>query len=271
MTCLQWYVANPDQKQVDDSPNPIFWFKRVLMQVPEHEEMVDREVTAHRLFDHPNIMPLIDYEIVVKGENREARMLFPFYQNGSVQELIENSAARGQRIPERKILHMFESLCEAVSAFHSLCPPYAHRDIKPHNLLLREDGTVCLMDMGSVSEARVEVRSRSESLALEEKCAQECTAAYRAPELFSVASECRIDEKTDVWSLGCTLYAMAYVNSPCDGSALSAMSGRISIPEDSPFSSTFNNLIKYILQVEPQNRPTVKEITQYIEANFSEA
>ena len=42
--------------------------------------MVDREVKAHRLVDHPNVMPLIDYEIVRKGENTEARMLFPFYQ-----------------------------------------------------------------------------------------------------------------------------------------------------------------------------------------------
>ncbi len=34
--------------------------------------------------------------------------------------------------------------------------------------------------------------------------------AYRAPELFDVQSDCVIDTKTDVWSLGCTLYAMAY-------------------------------------------------------------
>ena len=33
---------------------------------------------------------------------------------------------------------------------------------------------------------------------------------FRAPELFEVPSNCVIDEKTDVWSLGCTLYAMAY-------------------------------------------------------------
>eukprot|EP00112_Aurelia_sp_Birch-Aquarium-sp1_P018967 Seg4602.1 transcript_id=Seg4602.1/GoldUCD/mRNA.D3Y31 product="Serine/threonine-protein kinase 16" protein_id=Seg4602.1/GoldUCD/D3Y31 len=209
-----------------------FALKRVLIQLPEHEEMVDREVKAHRLVDHPNVMPLIDYEVVKKGENTEARMLFPFYQGGSVQELIENSHARGQKIPEKKIIEMFRSLCDAVLTFHSHDPPYAHRDIKPHNLLLREDGLVCLMDMGSVAEARVNINSRSEAMSLEDRCAQECTAAFRAPELFNVPSECRIDERTDVWSLGCTLYAMAYGNSPCDGSALSAMSGRIRFPQD---------------------------------------
>lgn len=42
--------------------------------------MVEREVKAHRLANHPNIMPLVDYEVVVKGDNREARLLFPYYQ-----------------------------------------------------------------------------------------------------------------------------------------------------------------------------------------------
>ena len=42
--------------------------------------MVEREVKAHRLVDHSNVMPLIDYEVVVKGENKEARMIFPFYE-----------------------------------------------------------------------------------------------------------------------------------------------------------------------------------------------
>ena len=32
----------------------------------------------------------------------------------------------------------------------------------------------------------------------------------RAPELFEVPSECVITEKTDVWSLGCSLYAAAF-------------------------------------------------------------
>ena len=34
--------------------------------------------------------------------------------------------------------------------------------------------------------------------------------AYRAPELFDVQSSCVLDERTDMWSLGCLLFAMAF-------------------------------------------------------------
>ena len=40
---------------------------------------------------------------------------------------------------------------------------------------------------------------------------------FRAPELFEVPSNCEIDERSDVWSLGCTLYAMAYGKFVLDG------------------------------------------------------
>lgn len=71
------------------------------------------------------------------------------------------------------------------------------------------------MDLGSVTQARVNITSRREALQLQELCAETCTAPYRPPELFEPPSSCVITETTDVWSLGCTIYAMAYKESPC--------------------------------------------------------
>ena len=42
--------------------------------------MIEREVKAHSSVNHPNVMPLIDHEVVVKGENKEARLLFPYHK-----------------------------------------------------------------------------------------------------------------------------------------------------------------------------------------------
>eukprot|EP00794_Sanderia_malayensis_P006780 gene6780-7545_t len=146
--------------QLVKNGNDLYALKRVLIQVPEHEQMVTREVNAHNMLSHPNVMPLVDYEVVSKGDDKEARLLFPYYKNGSIQELIENSQSRGDRIAEKKILKIFRSLCDGVDAFHCHNPPYAHRDIKPHNVLFKDDGSICLMDMGSVDLARVNITCR---------------------------------------------------------------------------------------------------------------
>ena len=54
---------------------------------------------------------------------------------------------------------------------------------------------------------------------------------FRAPELFEVPSNCTVSAKTDIWSLGCSMYAAAFGQSPCDGSALAAVSGKIPFPK----------------------------------------
>jgi serine/threonine kinase 16 len=71
------------------------------------------------------------------------------------------------------------------------------------------------MDLGSVAPARLSITSRKEAVALQELCAETVTAPFRAPELFDLPSDALIDERTDIWALGCTIFAMAYRNSPC--------------------------------------------------------
>lgn len=239
--------------------------KRILIQVPERMEMVNREIKMHQTILHPNVMPLVGHEIIEKNSGREGRLLFPYHKLGSVQEMIEVAVVTQSPLKEKDIWSIFRSLCEAVNAFHNYNPPYAHRDIKPHNMLLSADHKVILMDLGSTREARVEISSRQDALALQELSAQECTAAYRAPELFEVPSDCIITEKTDVWSLGCTLYALAYGDSPCDGSALSAISPRI-IVDNEKYSQGLNKLIHSMLNVYSDQRPSVNDLIRAIDS-----
>ncbi|XP_003389271.2 PREDICTED: serine/threonine-protein kinase 16-like [Amphimedon queenslandica] len=244
-----------------------FALKQLLIQVEEQRESVEREIYMHQTVTHPNVLQLVDSQITEQG-NGEARglLLFPFYQYGTLEDEIEASMSRGRKISEERILNLFLSACQGLHALHtSGNEGLAHRDIKPGNLLLSDNKEeLVIMDLGSAASGQVTVNDRKEAIALQEHCAQTCTAMYRAPELFEVPSQSVITLKSDIWSLGCSIYAAAFGTSPCDGSALSAMSGRIMFPKNHSYSLEFCNLITWILKVNPEERPTVQEVEQLI-------
>ncbi|RMZ83375.1 hypothetical protein DV737_g1634, partial [Chaetothyriales sp. CBS 132003] len=92
---------------------------------------------------------------------------------------------------------------------------YAHRDIKPGNIMIDDDGdTPILMDLGSLAPSPTPITSRSLALAVQDTAAEHSTMPYRAPELFDVKTGSVIDTKVDIWSLGCTMYACLVGKSP---------------------------------------------------------
>ncbi|KAI4152062.1 MAG: hypothetical protein LQ340_003127 [Diploschistes diacapsis] len=92
---------------------------------------------------------------------------------------------------------------------------YAHRDIKPGNIMIADDGkTPILMDLGSLATSPVAITSRSLALQVQDTAAEHSTMPYRAPELFDVKTGTIVDTKVDIWSFGCTLYACLVGKSP---------------------------------------------------------
>eukprot|EP01133_Synstelium_polycarpum_P002326 gene2326-2635_t len=124
------------------------------------------------------------------------------------------------------------------------------------------------MDFGSTTEARIEVTSRKMALAVQEEAEQHSTPFYKAPELFDVPSDCIIDERTDIWALGCLLYAMSFNKSPFESSvdeksgsiALTVMSGQINIPNECRFSNNIIQLIKRMLVLPINERPFIDQV-----------
>lgn len=164
--------------------------------------------------------------------------------------------------------------------------PYAHRDIKPGslvthtadegNVMIADDGiTPVLMDFGSLVRARKYISSRQEALEVQETAEINSTMPYRAPELFDVKTGSTITEKVDVWSLGCTLFALLYGHSPFepptesslvgDSIALAVTQGSFKFPEGNYTDWGAKEVVRQCLVVDPDARPSVKEIRHLVD------
>ena len=85
----------------------------------------------------------------------------------------------------------------------------------------------------------------------------------------------QIDERVDVWALGCTLYCLAFGRSPFESARegvlkLAILNGSYSVPagrrmRTCVFSEPFMSLIKAMLAVDPQERPFIPEVLSMID------
>lgn len=155
--------------------------------------------------------------------------------------------------------------------------PYAHRDIKPANIMLDDNKQPVLMDLGSCARARLTLTSRQAALELQDLAAEHCTLPYRAPELFDVKTDSSVDERVDIWSLGCTLFALMYSTSPFEmqtaesGASLSIaiMNGQYKFPASPAYSEGLKGIVKQCLTVDPEERPFIQDIIASVEKLIS--
>ncbi|XP_030180802.1 serine/threonine-protein kinase 16 isoform X2 [Lynx canadensis] len=180
--------------------------KRILCHEQQDREEAQREADMHRLFHHPNILRLVGYCLRERGTKHEAWLLLPFFKRGTLWNEIERLKDKGNFLTEDQILQLLLGICRGLEAIHAR--GYAHRDLKPTNILLGDEGQPVLMDLGSMNQACIHVEGSRQALALQDWAAQRCTISYRAPELFSVQSHCVIDERTDVWAFFSTAAAL---------------------------------------------------------------
>jgi serine/threonine kinase 16 len=219
-------------REVPDVRGEDFALKRMLVPDAEDEDedydtefefgktAVEREIAVMKLLNHPNVLTLInadvepaDTSVGNSTRRRRANLVFPVFSEGTMLDRCLNKP-QGKAFTTKQLLRVGAQVTSALTYMHSLKTPIAHRDVKPGNVLLEtcmetSGGTkAVLMDFGSARPANVTVENRAMALVVQERAARECTASFRAPELFDTPSKTKIDARVDVWSLGCLLFAL---------------------------------------------------------------
>ncbi|MEW1953204.1 serine/threonine-protein kinase [Terrabacter sp. NPDC080008] len=205
-------------------------------------ERAMREARNTARLHHPNAVPVFD---VVDHEGRPC-LVMQYLPSQSLQAVLHE---RGP-LPVREVARLGSELASALAAAHGA--DLVHRDVKPGNVLLAEDGTARITDFG-ISHALGDASLTSTGMVTG-------TPAYLAPE---VARGAPSTPASDVFSLGATLYA-ALEGSPPFGTGDNAMallhrvaSGAITPPSETPLAP----VLLRMLSVSPEERPSMQDVS----------
>jgi tetratricopeptide (TPR) repeat protein len=194
------------------------------------EERLLREAEAAARLSHPNIVTLFDVGRCEHGPYLVLEML----RGQTLADRLEQGP-----LPLREALRIGVEVARGVAHAHG--QGVVHRDLKPGNVLLCEDGQVKVLDFGLAH-------------ALGQRRTGGGTPAYMAPEQWKGAPE---DERTDVFALGVMLYRML-VNElpfPDDDGGKAIASSRPAAALDVPDSPAVGALVARMLEKDPVRRP----------------
>ena len=208
---------------------------------PAGFERFRREEEIGLQLDHPYILKFI------RVENKSRPYLVMEYLEGqTLSELLKNV----RPLPEPDAVKIASRICEALEYMHS--HGVVHRDLKPQNIMLCNDGTIRIMDFGI---ARAQSARRLTFVGFTPTMG---TPDYMAPEQVRGS---RGDQRTDIYSLGTILYEMVTGEPPFGGdSAYVIMNARVTGDPVAPrklnpkLTPVLEEIILHAMERDPKRR-----------------
>jgi len=189
-------------RAVDENLGVEIALKENLFTTDEYSRQFRLEAVILANLRHPNLPRVSDH--IVLGD--QGQYLVMDFIDG---EDLRNRMERLGILTEDDAVHIGAAICDALTYLHSRKPPILHRDIKPGNVKITPDGHIFLVDFGL---AKI-YQSASQATTTG---ARAMTPGYSPPEQYGTA---RTDLRTDIYSLGATLYAALTGIIPEDGLA----------------------------------------------------
>ncbi|NDJ52869.1 MAG: protein kinase [Chloroflexi bacterium] len=180
----------------NDLPVAVKMLKAEVGQSPEMVERFYREAQALRDLNHPGIIKLLaTYE-----DDTQHAIVMEYMDGGSLADYL---AHYGPLAVERTLDVALEAADALVRAHHL---GIIHRDIKPGNILIADDGTIRLTDFGLAHLDGLDPITKVGKIV--------GTFSYLSPE---GCNRQPLDARTDIWSLGVVLYEMLTGRRPFEG------------------------------------------------------
>ncbi|MCI8957446.1 MAG: serine/threonine protein kinase [Eubacterium sp.] len=221
-----------DVYKVRDVYSGMFYaLKKYITSDPANQknlmEGMEKELNALRHCSHP-VLPKI-YNLIKEEEN--FYLIMEYVEGTNLKEYV----ARNGIIKTKMLQDIMMQVCSGIYYLHSLDPPVVYRDLKPSNIILKNDGHVKLIDFGIAKRYRIDVADEQAF----------GSAGFAAPEQFGDArgvSLFNTDIRTDIYGIGTTMYYLK---------TKKKYTGRISSEK---IHGKLKRIIKKCTQVNPDKR-----------------
>jgi len=227
------------------------------------QEQFRREASTLARLDHPNLPKVSDFF----SENDRDYLVMDFVPGRDLKQLMDEARRRGRFLDEEQVLAWADQLCQALIYLHGQNPPILHRDIKPANVKFTPAGTIKLVDFGLVKlmapdDARTITILQGRG-----------TVQYTPLEQYG-GDTGHTDVRSDIYSLGATLYHLLTNRPPTDAKQ------RFLKPESLPAPRELNprlspqteRAILWAMAMHPDDRPaSVAEFREALLAGIQES
>lgn len=138
---------------------------------------------------HPNLPRVFDHFVL---PNQGQYLVMDYIPGPDLRQILEKEGP----ITEEEAIRIGTAICDALTYLHTRKPAILHRDIKLGNIKLLPDGNISLVDFGLAKIIEGDQPTMTGARAM--------TPGYSPPEQYGSS---RTDARSDIYSLGATLYA----------------------------------------------------------------